>query len=166
MKKINYFSQYIIGLTLSIFTCTVLANEIPLAEKNITDNSHTPSQYLPIAKINTDSAVEFVFIDKKSVKPHPYNKLIRAYTRVINYTPALSKNINGESRSYHSKVIQEFVNCDKKEHVEYLVDIYENPFGIGKSYHIDNLPKRWEATTNNEKERQNLIIVCSLPIND
>jgi len=166
MKKVNYFSPCIMGLTLSIFTFTVLANAVPLAGKNINNDNRIPSQYLSIAKIDTGSEVGYVFIDKKSVKLHPYNKLIRAYTRVINYTPELLKNINGESLPYRSKVIQEFVNCDKKEHVEYLVDIYENPFGTGKLYQSDNLPKRWEATTKDEKERQNLTIVCALPIND
>ncbi|WP_392553356.1 surface-adhesin E family protein [Orbus wheelerorum] len=166
MKKTNYLSISLIGLVISIFASATLANDTTKVSKETTLNNTIPSQYLPIAKINLGTATSYVFIDKKSVKFHPYNQLIRTYTRVTNYVPALSQTIDGTTVTYQSKVTQEFVNCDKKEYAEHLVEIYQNPFGTGQLYDSNDLPKRWEATTNNEKEKQNMIIICALPINN
>lgn len=165
MKKpqcLNYFY----GLILVVSSCYSFANSNEPNETNtsLTD-SRVPTQYLPIEHSNMGTTVSYTFVDRTSVKIHPYNALIRTYTRVINYGPALMQDKDGVSVPYRSMVIQEFVNCDKKEHAKGLIETYENYFGAGALQSTNNLPKRWEATTVDSKERQNLIVICSLPLN-
>ncbi|WP_392562059.1 surface-adhesin E family protein [Orbus sturtevantii] len=166
MKQANSVLKFIIGLTLASVTFSALANEPSMTKQKIASDNVVSSQYLPITKISADHSTGYVFIDRASVKIHPYNKLIRTYSRVINYVPALSQKINDVPLSYQSKVIQEFVNCDKKEYVENSTKIYQNPFGTGKLYDTDNFPKRWEATTGDEKQRLVITVVCALPVNE
>lgn len=165
MKKPQYLN-YFFGVILVISSCFSFANSNEMKDINtsLTD-SRVPTLYLPIEKSNIGATVSYTFVDKTSVKIHPYNALIRTYTRVINYGPALMQDKDGVSVPYRSMVIQEFVNCDKKEHAKGLIETYENYFGAGALQSTNNLPKRWEATSVDSKERQNLIVICSLPLN-
>ncbi len=122
-------------------------------------------QFISINKSYERDSVGYTFIDKNSVRLHPYNKNIRQFNKVTNYIPSLNyEQINGNKVPYHSMVIQEFANCDKMEIAEGNIQIYANYFGDGKLISENQLVNRWVATNPGTDMRVLLVIACSLPL--
>lgn len=165
MKHTSRFTQFISALILLMSSCLVLANDVNRNEKNTGLNDHrVPSQYLPIEYSATDDLTSYTFIDRKTIKLHPYNDLIRVYTRIVNYDPIQFLDKDGEMVPYRSIVIQEYANCDKKMFAKSIIQTHENYFGEGVLQNTNDTPRRWESTASDSKERQNLIVICSLPL--
>lgn len=166
MKKCYFFINSLICLILLFFSCFVFANESHTnnAEKNV-DLAKAPAQFILLEKLNSGEIASYTYIDRTSIKLHPYNKLIRTYKRIINFNSPLMIDINGEQKPYRSIVSHEYANCDKKEYAEGLIQDYENDFGSGTLQSENDKPKRWKSTAPNSKDRNGLIIICSLPLN-
>ncbi|WP_392560157.1 surface-adhesin E family protein [Orbus mooreae] len=169
MKKRHYITHFISGLSLLVCSYSVFSLDTdtpPTTNVGLSD-SQVPAQYLPIEKSNIGNYTSYTFIDKSSVKLHPYNHLIRTYTRVTNFGSEQFLQYESKNKTpYRSVVSQEYVNCDLREYAKGLVENYESYFGKGKLINIDHSPKRWETTDLDDRERQNLIVICSLPINN
>ncbi len=168
-KKPNYLIQILVTLSILCASNTAFAGDIDTNEKiRSLDDPRVPSRYLPLEKMNISDYVGYSFVDRTSVKLHPYNPLIRTYVRIINYSRALSqdKEDSEQGFSYRSQVIHEYVNCDKKEYARGLIQFYENYFGEGQLEDSNNTPKRLIATFPKTKARQNLQVICSLPLNN
>lgn len=169
MKKRHNIVKYIGGLTLLACCYSTLASDVtttPNEGNTSLSDSRVQSQYLPIEKSNFGDSISYTFIDRTSVKKHPYNNLIRTYTRVINYGPPIVvQDQDGKDIAYHSVVSHEYVNCDLQEFAKGLVETYQNYFGEGTLIDANDLPKRWEGTKHNNREKQNLVVICSLPLN-
>lgn len=161
MQNTRYVAKCISGLTLLVCSYSAFAVDITEQDISLTD-SRVPTQYLPIEKSTLGDSTSYTFVDKTSVKLHPYNNLIRTYTRITNYTPAVMTQ--DKDVSYHSVVSQEYVNCEKQEYAKGLITSYENYFGEENKISSNNLPKRWESVKQKNKEKQSLIIICSLPL--
>lgn len=169
MKKTNYLIQILVTVFILTIANFSLANDSELNEKNTSLNDpRVPDRYLPIERVNLSHSIGYSFIDRLSVKQHPYNPLIRTYIRITNYSPALSqdKENSEEGFAYRSEITQEYVNCDKKEYAKGLVQFYEKYFGEGQLEDSDDKPKRLVLTQPNSKERQSLQVICSLPLNN
>lgn len=167
MQNTNYLIRFIGCLALLLSSNTTFAQDSKNNDKNTSlQDPRVPSKYLPIEKKDVGDSTGYTFIDRASVKLHPYNNLILTYKRIINYSPALQQDQDGNKITYRSVVVDEYVNCDKKEFAKTLIQTYSNYFGEGELLSSNNEPKRWESTTLDSKERLNLSVICSLALND
>ncbi|MCX8711527.1 hypothetical protein J3U57_03155 [Gilliamella sp. B3464] len=134
----------------------------------ILHNEHVGQQFISISKSKDDKSTGYSFIDRTSIALHPYNKRIRVFSQIVNYTPAIEQdNSDGNKISYRSLVIEQFANCDKMEMAKGNIQLFANYFGEGDLIGTNDTPNRWVAMTNNDDElRRLLIVACSLPITE
>ncbi|XKM12944.1 surface-adhesin E family protein [Orbaceae bacterium ac157xtp] len=166
MRKFKNILPLMVSCTLLLSSGATFANDTDSAEKNTSlKDERVPSRYLPLEQTHDNDSLGYIFVDRQSVKIHPYNPLIRTYTRITNYGPALSVEQNGEKVPYRSVVSNEYANCDKKEFAKGVIQNYENYFGEGNLVETNDKPKRWERPDSFTKTYQNLIVICSLPVN-
>lgn len=133
--------------------------------KEMLSNPRIGEQFAPISKTDEDNKVGYSFLDKKSIKSHPYNSRIRVFKEVINYTPALVQNIDNVKTPYRTIVINYYANCDKKEIAKGQLDLVEKNFAEGKLINNINIPSRWMRAEKNDDNYKLLIMACSLPLN-
>lgn len=133
--------------------------------EDMLSNPKIGEQFSPLSKTKEDNTVGYSFLDKKSIKLHPYNQRIRVFKEVINYIPALVQNIDNVKTPYHTVVINYYVNCEKKEIVKGQLNLVENFFAEGKLINNINIPSRWTRASKGDEKHQLLIIACSLPLN-
>jgi hypothetical protein len=122
-------------------------------------------QFSPLSKTNEENTVGYSFLDKKSIKLHPYNNKIRVFKEVINYIPALVQNIDDVKTPYNTIVINYYVNCEKKEIAKGQLDLVKNFFAEGNLVNSINIPSRWMRAGSGEEKHQLLVMACSLPLN-
>lgn len=169
MKKSSYLLQIVMIFSIIGTSHFTFANNTDQMEQNSSlKDPRVPTRYLPIEKLYQSGSVGFSFVDRKSVKLHPYNPLIRTYSRITNYSPALSQDKEGseEGFSYHSIVVQEYVNCHNFEYAKGITQFYENNFGEGQLENSTHEINRLISTESGTKERRNLQVICALPLND
>ncbi|OCG03157.1 surface-adhesin E family protein [Gilliamella sp. wkB112] len=128
-------------------------------------DSRVGEQFIPIKKTKEDNIVSYSLIDRQSVTLHPYNKRIRVFNEIINFSPELVfEKTKGEKIKYKSMEIQQYINCDKKEIAKGPFSIYEKYFAEGDLIDTNNTPNRWIADNRHSDDHQLLIIACSLPL--
>lgn len=128
-------------------------------------NPKIGKQFVPISKSNEDNKLGYAYLDKDSIKLHPYNQRIRVFREVINYVPELVQNIDNVKTPYHAIVINYYANCAKKEIAKGQLDLVENFFAEGKTINHINIPSRWTRALKGDDKHQLLVIACSLPLN-
>lgn len=175
-KKGDKIQMKKLGLLLFLFTFSVLSEPDLTKSKAETKvdmnkeyeklkNSSIGEQFIPIYKSYENNSIGYAFINKSSVKLHPYNKNIRVFDKVINYIPALNHATDdGSHIPYHSEVIEQYANCDNMEIANGKSQYYANYFGDGKLIYSHQAINRWQSTTLGTNQRVFLIIACSLPL--
>ncbi|RKS87771.1 surface-adhesin protein E [Orbus hercynius] len=165
MQTTRKIFQFIGGLALLTITYSALADVADTNKNDTNFVTNVPAQYIPLERSTFGQSTTNMYIDRTSIKTHPYNRFIRTYTQITNYVPAITQEVDGKQITYHSVVIEQYANCDKKEYAKGIIKVYESDFGQGTLLDTNNMPRRWEETKPDSKNRQNLSIICSLPIN-
>ncbi|MCO6552883.1 MAG: hypothetical protein J6563_07920 [Gilliamella sp.] len=168
MKKVSLFL-----ILFSFATFSHAAGEVADTNTKANENSAVESlkdprvgeQFIPTSKTNEDNTIGYSFLDRKSIKRHPFNSRIRVFSEVTNYSPALvQKNDDGTKTPYHSIKIEYYANCDKMELAKGKLRTIENNFGDGKLVNTLEIPNRWVAVTHDNEQYKLLAIACSLPL--
>ena len=157
------------------FTAITHAEEkIPLTEaelaaqtkevKVMLSNPKIGQQFTPLSKTVEDNTTGYAYLDKKSIKSHPYNNKIRIFKEVINYIPALIQNIDNVKTPYHTVVVNYYANCDKNEIAKGKIELIENYFAEGKLVNTIDIPNRWTRANKGDEKHKLLVIACSLPL--
>lgn len=160
MKKLSSTCMALLLLSVASFS---QAEENKAQNGSLMD-ARVPSQYIPMAKTHSGDVETFSFIDRTSVKLHPYNQNIRTFTGVINNHPALDI-MDGETKvSYQSIVTHYYANCDKKELVKSVVTSHSGYFGEGEQQSYNEEPRRWQPVNQGSSQRNLLVVACTLPL--
>ncbi|KES16623.1 hypothetical protein GASC598P17_013090 [Gilliamella apis SCGC AB-598-P17] len=170
MKKLCLF------LMLFSFTAITHAEEKkPLTEAELASqakevevmlsNPKIGAQFPPLSKTDEDNTIGYSYLDKNSIKLHPYNNKIRIFKEVSNYVPALVQNIDNVKTPYHTVVINYYANCDKKEIAKGKIELIENYFAEGKLINTIDIPSRWMRAEKGDEKHKLMVIACSLPLN-
>ena len=168
MKKVSLF---LVLLSFATFNYAVeeIANSNAKTNKNTEVESlkdpRIGEKFIPTSKTNEDHSISYSFLDRKSIKRHPFNPRIRVFNEVTNYSPALvQKNADGTETFYHSIKIEYYANCDKMELAKGKLKIIEKNFGDGKLVNTIEIPSRWISITQDNERYKLLVIACSLPL--
>ncbi|MWP49368.1 MULTISPECIES: surface-adhesin E family protein [unclassified Gilliamella] len=168
MKKLSLF---LILFSFSAFSHAVEEKtniDIKAHANTATESLKDPrvgKKFIPTSKSKEDNSVSYSFLDRHSIKPHPFNAKIRVFSEVTNYSPGLlQKNNDGTETPYHSIKIDYYANCDKMELAKGKIRTIENNFGDGKLVNTIEIPNRWVAITSGNKQYKLLVIACSLPL--
>lgn len=129
-------------------------------------NPKIGEQFTPLSKTDEDNTIGYAYLDKKSIKLHPYNDKIRIFKEVTNYIPALVQDIDNVKTPYHTVVINYYANCDKKEIAKGKIELIENYFAEGKLVNTIDIPNRWTRADKGDEKHKLLVIACSLPLNN
>ncbi|OCG18791.1 MULTISPECIES: surface-adhesin E family protein [unclassified Gilliamella] len=170
MKKISLFLILFSFVTFSYAVeektdTNTKANENTAAES--LKDPRVGKQFIPTSITNEDNTIGYSFLDRESIKLHPYNAKVRVFSEVKNYFPALvKKNDDGTEIPYHSIKIEYYANCDKMELAKGKLRTIEYYFGDGKLINTIEIPNRWVAITQDKEQYKLLVIACSLPINN
>jgi hypothetical protein len=122
-------------------------------------------QFIPTSKSKEDNTIGYSFLDRNSIKLHPFNAKIRMFKEVTNYSPALvQKNDDSTVTPYHAIEIDYYANCDKMELAKGELRTIENNFGDGKLVNTIQMPNRWLAMSQDQEQYKLLVIACSLPL--
>lgn len=168
MKKICLLLIFLSFNALSDDTKSSTATNNASAAINTNEDLQDPrvgKQFIPIKKVKEDNVVSYAFIDRQSVTLHPYNKKIRVFNEIINFSPELVFSKTKEEKiKYKSIKSQQYVNCDKKEIAKGTFKIYEKYFAEGDLIDTNDTPNRWVADNRHSDDHQLFIIACSLPL--
>lgn len=129
-------------------------------------NPKIGEQFTPLSKTDEDNTIGYAYLDKKSIKLHPYNDKIRIFKEVTNYIPALVQDIDNVKTPYHTVVVNHYANCDKKEIAKGKIKLIENYFAEGKLVNTIDIPNRWTRADKGDEKHKLLVIACSLPLNN
>ncbi|MWN90018.1 hypothetical protein GQ597_04760 [Gilliamella sp. Pra-s65] len=166
MKKISLF--------LILFSFATFSHAVE--EKNSTDTQTNTAveslkdprvgkQFIPTSKSKEDNIIGYSFLDRQSIKFHPFNNRIRVFSEVTNYSPELrQKNDDGTETLYNSIKIDYYANCDKMELAKGKLSTIKNNFGDGELVNTIEIPNRWRSITQDNEQRKLLVIACSLPL--
>ncbi|OCG61337.1 MULTISPECIES: surface-adhesin E family protein [unclassified Gilliamella] len=168
MKKVSLFLILFSFATFSHAAEEKIDNDAKKNENTAAESLKDPrvgEQFIPISKSNEDDIVGYSFLDRKSIKLHPFNTKIRVFSEVTNYSPALvQKNNDGTETPYHSIKIDYYANCDKMELAKGKLRTIENNFGDGTLVNTIEMPNRWVNTNQGSEQYKLLVIGCSLPL--
>ncbi|MWP62477.1 surface-adhesin E family protein [Gilliamella sp. Pas-s25] len=163
MKKLSLFLIFLSFATFS-YAVEKQTNTNNTAVESLKD-PRVGEQFIPTSKSNEDNTVSYSFLDRNSIKLHPFNAKIRTFSEVINYSPALvQKNDDGTETPYHAIEIDYYANCDKMELAKGKLRTIENNFGDGKLVNTIEIPNRWVAASLSHEQHKLLVIACSLPL--
>lgn len=153
---------------LSLFTIAFSSFLVHSNEENsiseIRKDPRVSTQYIPMQKTKVGDSDSYTFLDRTSIKLHPYNQRIRTFVTLTNYNPSLMQDKGDEQVNYQSTLITHYVNCDKKELVKGQIQTFAQPFAEGQLHSNDNNPRRWEAIKQNNQQYNLVIVACSLPL--
>ncbi|NUF27387.1 Surface-adhesin protein E [Gilliamella bombicola] len=122
-------------------------------------------QFIPTSKSTEDNIIGYSFLDRQSIKLHPFNERIRVFSEVTNYSPELvQKNDDGTETPYNSIKIDYYANCDKMELAKGKLRTIKNNFGDGELVNTIEIPNRWVAITQDNEQYKLFVIACSLPL--
>ncbi|MDF7669710.1 surface-adhesin E family protein [Orbaceae bacterium ESL0721] len=122
-------------------------------------------RYIPTNKFEIGNAITYKFIDRNSIKLHPYNSNIRLFNEVITYgPPQMLPTADGKEIAYRSSIFEHKANCDQMEIATGNIHYFEHYFGNGELINTDNFPRRWQTTVRGNNQHNQLTIVCGLPL--
>lgn len=168
MNKTRLFCSIglmILSILLIVVAATSKAATSNVEKKNLSlMDPRVPTQFVPMKALSMGESTGYEFIDRTSIKLHPYNANIRTFYIYSNYEPELQQSHNGELIPYRAMVQEKFVNCDKKLWATKSIDTYDVYFGEGNLLTHNETPQRW-VTANDSQQQNMLLIACSLPVN-
>lgn len=149
-------------------TSSTTNNDLITTNTNeILKDSRVGKQYIPVKKTKEDKVFSYSFIDRNSIALHTYNKKIRVFNEIVNFSPEqVSKDNKDTKQTYRSLKIIRYANCDLKEIARGNIQIFEKYFAAGKLIDSEDTPNRWVNTKQQNDEHLLLIIACSLPLID
>ncbi|OCG49190.1 MULTISPECIES: surface-adhesin E family protein [Gilliamella] len=166
MKKISLF---LILLSFATFN-HALEEEINSNDKTKTSieslkDPRVGKQFIPISKSKEDNIISYSFLDRQSIKLHPFNNKIRVFSEITNYSPELiQKNDDGTETPYNSIKIDYYANCDKMELAKGKLSTIKNNFGDGPLINTVETLNRWMTIMQDNRQYKLLVIACSLPL--